>query len=76
MASNMISVNRTLKGNIYKYLKAPTVSKNFFQFCSFLKKSNTFLDVRMEACKKHDYTSLGLLPATSVIIVFHNEAEF
>merc|ERR1712131_380790 len=44
LASNMISVNRTLK------------------------------DVRMDGCKKHDYTNLGQLPSTSVIIVFHNEA--
>jgi len=44
LASNMISVNRTLK------------------------------DVRMDGCKKHDYTVAGTLPRTSVIIVFHNEA--
>lgn len=28
----------------------------------------------MDGCKKHDYTNLGQLPSTSVIIVFHNEA--
>jgi len=44
VASDMISVNRTLK------------------------------DVRMSGCRKHDYTSLGILPRTSVIIVFYNEA--
>ena len=28
----------------------------------------------MDGCKKHDYTTMGTLPRTSVIIVFHNEA--
>ena len=60
LASNMISVNRTLKGEHKEYI---------------LKASlKPFLDVRMDGCKKHDYTNLGQLPSTSVIIVFHNEA--
>jgi len=45
LASNMISVNRTLK------------------------------DVRMANCKGKNYDDLGPLPPTSVIIVFHNEAN-
>lgn len=59
LASNMISVNRTLKG---KHSGTHSTLPNLF------------LDVRMDGCKKHDYTNLGQLPSTSVIIVFHNEA--
>ena len=58
LASNMISVNRTLKG------------EQLFQSFVF----NFFSDVRMDGCKKHDYSELGRLPKTSIIIVFHNEA--
>ena len=58
LASNMISVNRTLKG------------EQLFESFIF----NLFSDVRMDGCKKHDYSELGRLPKTSIIIVFHNEA--
>ena len=60
LASNMISVNRTLKGEHSEYILRACLEP--------------FLDVRMDGCKKHDYTNLGQLPSTSVIIVFHNEA--
>ena len=65
LASNMISVNRTLKGKLFFFL-------NFLKISS--ENSTFFQDVRMDGCKKHDYTNLGQLPSTSVIIVFHNEA--
>ena len=34
-----------------------------------------YLDVRMAACKTKQYDDRGTLPATSIIIVFHNEAN-
>lgn len=57
----MISVNRTLKGgNLFLYF---CINNCFFA-----------IDVRMANCKPKKYDDLGPLPATSVIIVFHNEA--
>lgn len=36
--------------------------------------NRTLPDVRMDACKKKTYPEVHKLPATSVVIVFHNEA--
>ncbi|CAH1790273.1 unnamed protein product [Owenia fusiformis] len=56
-------------------------SKEMFKINQFnlmasemIRLNRTLPDVRMESCKHKEYVATNLLPDTSVVIVFHNEA--